>query len=399
MSLAVFNSAAFLTAGQLAVAANAVIEIRREDTSALASIFSNEAGTAAITNPSAFADSSGRFTFYAAGIQRGYSVLVTSGAESFTLHNVAIGTTGQIDCNGLTNLPAIAAKGDAWRGTGASTVATESVGAAGTIPQSRTAATTGVAWISPLTKLIHGFAYRPSVGSPTNLNELDIDAGGAMDATGAYWIAVSSGYVKQIDAAWAVGTNRGSLDTGAVGNSDYYVWAIARSDTGVTDFLTSLSSTAPTMPANYDFKRLIGWFKRAGGTIVAFTTKEIEGGGLLLLWTTPTLDVNLINTLTTARRTDAAKVPLGFSVDAILRIAVDDAASNFFAWVGCPDHADVALTGGLVNSNFTVVAGVSQYVERTIPTSAAGLIAAEATIATVDSYAFSTVGFTMSRRN
>jgi len=100
-NLAVFNSAAFLTASQLAVAGGATIEVRREDTSALASIFSNEAGTAAITNPSAFADSSGRFSFYAAGIARGYSVLVTSGAESFTLRNVAIGTLAQLDAGNL----------------------------------------------------------------------------------------------------------------------------------------------------------------------------------------------------------------------------------------------------------------------------------------------------------
>jgi len=95
--LARFNSAAFLTAGQLAVAANAVIEVRREDTSALAAIFSDEAGTVPITNPSAFADSSGRFSFTAAGIARGYSIEVTSGAENFTLHNVAIGTMAQRD--------------------------------------------------------------------------------------------------------------------------------------------------------------------------------------------------------------------------------------------------------------------------------------------------------------
>jgi len=100
-NLAVFNSAAFLTVSQLAVAGGATIEVRREDTGALAAIYSDEAGAALIANPSAFADSSGRFTFYAAGIARGYSILVTSGAESFTLRNVAIGTLAQQDASNL----------------------------------------------------------------------------------------------------------------------------------------------------------------------------------------------------------------------------------------------------------------------------------------------------------
>jgi hypothetical protein len=70
--------------------------VRRESDSGLAAIFSDAAGTTPITNPSAFADSVGRFTFYAAGISEGYSVLVTKGAESFTLHNVLDSDVGFI---------------------------------------------------------------------------------------------------------------------------------------------------------------------------------------------------------------------------------------------------------------------------------------------------------------
>lgn len=97
MNLACFNSASFVTTSGLGISVSPTVEVRREDTSALASIFSDEAGTTPITNPSAFADSVGRFKFYAAGLARGYSILVTKGAESFTLRNVAIGTAGQMD--------------------------------------------------------------------------------------------------------------------------------------------------------------------------------------------------------------------------------------------------------------------------------------------------------------
>lgn len=72
--------------------------------------------------------------------------------------------------------------------------------------------------------------------------------------------------VKQMDLTWAVGTNQGGLDAGVLAAATLYaVWLIKRTDTGVVDMLASLSFTSPTMPANYDTKRLIGAFKTADG--------------------------------------------------------------------------------------------------------------------------------------
>jgi hypothetical protein len=134
---------------------------------------------------------------------------------------------------------------------------------------------------------ISGLTYSNSVSDATN--DLDIAAGEASDSTNLRIIKLTASITKQLDAAWAVGTNAGGLDTGSIGNSDYYIWLIQRSDTGVVDVLYSLSSSAPTMPTNYDYKRLIGWFKRVGATIVAFHTYETEGGGILMNWDAPTL--------------------------------------------------------------------------------------------------------------
>lgn len=90
-------------------------------------------------------------------------------------------------------------------------------------------------------------------------NDITIAAGAAAADTSPYYLMqLGTAITKQIDAAWAVGNNAGGLDTGSVANSTYYIWLIQRSDTGVTDALFSLSSTAPTMPTNYDRKRLIG---------------------------------------------------------------------------------------------------------------------------------------------
>lgn len=99
MFLAAFNSAAIKTATGIAIAPNADIFVRTEFDGAAAFIFSDETGLSLITQPGFQADASGRFTFYAKGVQRGYSIQVTSGAETFTMHNVSIGTGGQIDAN------------------------------------------------------------------------------------------------------------------------------------------------------------------------------------------------------------------------------------------------------------------------------------------------------------
>lgn len=233
------------------------------------------------------------------------------------------------------------------------------------------------------------------------VNDLDIAAGEAADSTNARIIKLASTITKQLDVAWAVGTNAGGLDTGAIGNSDYYIWLIQRSDTGVVDVLYSLSSTAPTMPTSYDYKRLIGWFKRVGATIVAFHTYETEGGGLEMAWDSPTVDVNLANTLTTARRTDAIKVPLNFSVVATINVAAGDATANWVVWVYCPDQTDsapsatVAPLSNIEQSSTTV--GPSRQI--TVRTSATGTIAERANLATVDAYFVATASFRWARRN
>lgn len=293
-----------------------------------------------------------------------------------------------------------AAKGDILTATANDTPAILSVGAAGSIPMARSASTTGLAYVSPFKSMIYGLTYANNGGDATN--DIDIAAGGCMDATGAYWIALSA-LTKQLDAAWAVGTAAGGLDTGSIADADYYIWAIARSDTGVTDALFSLSATSPTMPANYDFKRLIGWFKRVSSSIVAFRTYEGDGGSLDFSWTAPTLDVNLSSTLGTSRRTDAIKVPLDFSVVAEINVAVTDIGANFSVLITCPDMADAApsdTAAPLASISQTAGDGgvAAAQLMRGVRTSSAGLIAARADIDTVDLYAVSTLGFHWSRR-
>jgi len=249
-------------------------------------------------------------------------------------------------------------------------------------------------------KPISGLIQSNAAGDPTN--DITISAGETVsdDATLASrrLMVLASAITKRLDAAWAVGSDQGGLDSGSIGDSDYYIWLIQRADTGVVDVLFSLSSTAPTMPTSYAFKRLIGWFKRVSASILTFTVHEISGGGIELNWGVPTLEVNLVNTLTTSRRTDAIKVPLNFSVQGHVRITTDDAAAHLelFNSTFESDTAPSATAPNLTTTNLG--AGVLAPVTLWIRTSATGTIAARATVATIDDYQVLTIGFMWGRR-
>lgn len=112
-----------------------------------------------------------------------------------------------------------------------------------------------------------------SINASDAANDIDIGAGSAAsDIYPFYLMQLASALTKRIDANWSAGNNQGGLDTGSVTNATYYIWLIQRSDTGVVDALFSLSSTAPTMPSNYDRKRLIGSLTRAAATNTAVIT-------------------------------------------------------------------------------------------------------------------------------
>ena len=108
-------------------------------------------------------------------------------------------------------------------------------------------------------------------------NDINIAAGKCRDSTDTVDIVLAAEITKQIDSAFVAGNDAGGLDTGAVAAAKVYsMWLIKRSDTGVVDALFSLSMTAPTMPANYDYKRFIGyvWTLDAAATIKPFIMTE-----------------------------------------------------------------------------------------------------------------------------
>lgn len=103
-------------------------------------------------------------------------------------------------------------------------------------------------------------------------NDIDIGAGQAIDETGEVVMELTATLTKQIDAAWAVGSAAGGMNTGSVANATWYeVILIYRQDTGVTDVMFSTTANRNTLPTNYTHKRRIGWVRRGTATNLAYT--------------------------------------------------------------------------------------------------------------------------------
>lgn len=208
---------------------------------------------------------------------------------------------------------------------------------------------------------IFGLTLSNNVADATN--DIDIAVGQALDDTEVYTLRLTTALIKRLDAVWAVGTNQGMLDTGAIANDTYHIYIIKRSDTGVTDVLASLSATAPTMPTSYDFRRRIGSIIRASAAIVAF---EQRGDEFLL-------DAPVNNTATTNPGTAAvtetlAQVPAGIAVRALITFGVADGTpAGTHGLVTSPDQTDTAPSTTIHHTR-TTTAGVQAQVGLAVRT-------------------------------
>ncbi len=220
---------------------------------------------------------------------------------------------------------------------------------------------------------LFGLTLSNNAGDATN--DIDIAVGECVASDTPYWrMALASALTKRLDAAWAVGTGNGGLDTGVIANTTYHIWLIARSDTGVVDALFSASATSPTMPTNYDRKRRIGSIRRNGGAILAFRQT-----GDTFRYATALLAVSsgaaFASTLT------SLGIPVGLSLQPILRVnvaagggstvsaALGDAATGLadVNVVGCVSAAGVAGSAtSWVPSGFFSDTNTSLYVSFTI---------------------------------
>jgi hypothetical protein len=185
--------------------------------------------------------------------------------------------------------------------------------------------TTETANIAALQSSVRG-PFTGLILSPNTTSTFGIAAGSAVDKTGVSIMTIASAYTKTT-AAWAVGTGNGSFDgTGAAPSASvgwYHVFLIKRLDTNVVDVLTSLSISAPTLPANYTVFRRIGSLRTNG----SFQWIKFSQTNNYFLWDIPVGDVNAF-ALTTVSRLFPLTVPTGLSVEAILNVFYSDSAAG-----------------------------------------------------------------------
>lgn len=171
------------------------------------------------------------------------------------------------------------------------------------------------------------------------VNDVVIQPGKARDDADTVNMELTTQVTKRLDAAWAFGDMQGGLDTGArAANTWYYMWLIKRVDTGVTDILFSTSNSAPTMPANYTKKRLIGEFKTNATNIQPTYVGEIGGGAFyiqMLDLPSQGLDVNVTNCTTSQTTRALPSLPqLGTPIQVDLNVFIQHASIITIVFIG-----------------------------------------------------------------
>lgn len=162
--------------------------------------------------------------------------------------------------------------------------------------------------------------------SATQSATFNCGAGQAVDSTNSTIMSLPSA-LNKTSAAWAAGTGNGSLDAGAIAiSSSYHAFLIQNLTTGLTDILTSLSPTAPTLPAGYTLFRRIGSMLTNGAAQWQAFTQFGDEFRLVL----PPADINTAITTTTPTLY-ALSVPNLIMVTAIVAFncSVGNGATNY----------------------------------------------------------------------
>jgi len=230
-------------------------------------------------------------------------------------------------------------------------------------------------------------------------NTIDIAAGVAVANDGETVISYAGDTALDLATLFGYG---GLLDTGSIANGTYDLYIIRNPGTDDVRPLAVVEGASPVWPSGYTQYRKFGWLKRVGGSLLGFTTYLTAGGGLNFLWSSPTIDINLASTLTSARRTDALKVPVGVPVRATINVGIQNSTTPTYVWICSPDQADLAPgattspTAPLMNVSY-LTSSNNFAVQLHVWTNASGQIAARASALTAQ-YAVATIGFEWSRR-
>ncbi|MBN9235086.1 MULTISPECIES: hypothetical protein [Phyllobacteriaceae] len=195
------------------------------------------------------------------------------------------------------------------------------------------------------------------------VNDIDVAAGVCSDSTGIANIVLGA-MTKRMDANWSGGSGNGALDTGALVDGWYHVFAILKPTPATSDLLVSQSVNAPTLPTGYTMFRRIGSVLRDAGSLVKF-----RQWGDIFKWDVPRR--SFTNTAAVALGPLALDVPPGVRVSPILSSNILlSAVGNAVQLMGDGEGTTAAMAicrANIASSNtFTNLTGPGAFLTNTV---------------------------------
>lgn len=239
-------------------------------------------------------------------------------------------------------------------------------------PATQAEGNAGLDSIQPLTPAVDmaatnrsaGYIYKLTLSNDAGdlTNDIGITVGAARDDGDAFTMVLGSALIKQLDAAWAPGTNQGMRASGAaIADTTYHIFLIRRPDTGVVDIAADTSPTGANLAANtnaaYTQKRRIGSIIRAAGAIVAF--RQVGN----LFRRAAVTDRSSTSAAASALLT--LSVPTGITVQPLLSLAIIGGASVTCS-VSLGDAAAGAIEVGIMEV-FTGAGDTNDEARQTVP--------------------------------
>ena len=209
--------------------------------------------------------------------------------------------------------------------------------------------------------------------------------------------ATLSAITKQIDAAWAEGTNAGGLDTGTVAaDTFYYLFAIYNPTTQTSDALFSASKTSPTLPSGYTKKKYIAALYTDGAANIQSGSYTFSNSGYRFRYSTRILDLNKTSGLSTSSRSaETISIPPHAVASASLYLQAPNISSVVSIVVTEEDEVDVSPTSfPTINAFYNGAAYFwNNTVEITAKVNSASQIYLRSTYGTVAFFKWITLGW------
>jgi hypothetical protein len=187
--------------------------------------------------------------------------------------------------------------------------------------------------VPPLLNYLGGLIL--SNNSTTPATVLNIGTGSACSDNNTTMMTLSAAnFTKNCNAAWAVGSGNGALDSGSIipAAAWLHLFVIMNTSSGSVDVLASQSATSPTMPSGYTVKRRVGSIVTSSSAILGFSQLGDE-----FLWKAPVLSIS--SALPTVATLVAFNVPIGIKVLAKIQGYFNDPTASGQLFIYSPDQS------------------------------------------------------------